>query len=1159
REYQWRGGGHIHCAIWVEPETKKEDVVKAEIPRGGPDKELQEELEMLVKRHQIHTCRADKCFVVGRKKKKVKNCRFGFPYRYCAETMPQEGSLRKLYRRRCHEDQRVVPYSYGLLLTMRAHVNIQEVQGAGWELYLAKYMTKPEPIKKVNWGKKVSKDSSDVERFLKMRLIGSVEANDHMLQFPAKSSNIEVIYLPIELPGDIERLVLKRNKDLPSDPNSEDVYYFSKIDKYLDRPINLRHLTYPEYYKDYTLRSAQKFERTGKDDDCSDIEESDELILKIEWLINLDTLISKENTEGTFMNECMIRNLWDHDSALDFLANAATMTFSKEKLMKIAGEMMNNNYITALDLEQFVGTLEIRDPHLRDFTDEHEIEDDNKDIEVNYPVQQIVHKPLQYYVDSFNKEQGQIFDTIRESFTERKQMCACIVGPAGTGKSHLLQGLCALIKELDIGAFQILAPTGSAAHLVKGQTIHSYFKIDLKNNSHLKINTIEGQMLQMCKVLFIDEMSMITSVVFEELEKTCRYMNKFKTSGKIQPFGGKHVILFGDPAQLPTRYHDHIYCKDIFRHFNIFVLQEIVRQDNKEFAQMLREVRLGHRTKEVIAYFKQRIDTLTYLYCKKLCVKITKNLLKCYEKFVGAIVILRRNLNTAAGHVNGRVAKVKVMGERYVIITTLDEPIEDIPITPIRQYLEYCGQEDRFIREQLPLELGWAVTIHRVQGMTLDDVYVYLDKDIFESGQAYTALSRPRKLENLRLLAFEPRKIKLHKYYKKLLEWVEKVNLLNPNREEYFPPPDKELKDQKRLKDYIDKIMKNKKPKDNKTLYPIFDKPIKPNDSKQTEALSSQDITEGLEGSQDITEGLEGFSLNTPTKNKRPPLDPEASPAKPKNLRFDEPMDTSELNTLDQYDDLPGVCTDLLHQLITERVFMWDCQQLRQTVLEQNSELCARVDDILNNSQPLTYTSRVKGRNYLLNDCNEIPQEMRQHYKGVSNRSDGNCWYHAVSRTLFGDTKYMPVIRFASLIAVLRHMNYFDDYSRRTIADGIHENARLMFTCLSISTLSDKEHITNRYYHTLKLPNYFSWAFRVAELATQISINRPIYVYTSQEHMASTWIAHSEEIQHKTPICIRHHQLHFEAIMPLPNAPLPVRPRAHNLMTDGPNLNPFCI
>ncbi|CAG2112763.1 unnamed protein product, partial [Medioppia subpectinata] len=231
REYQWRGGGHIHCAIWVEPETKKEDVVKAEIPRGGPDKELQEELEMLVKRHQIHTCRADKCFVVGRKKKKVKNCRFGFPYRYCEKTMPQEGNLRKLYRRRCKEDQRVVPYSYGLLLTMRAHVNIQEVQGAGWELYLAKYMTKPEPVKKVMWGKNVSKDASDVERFLKMRLIGSVEANDHMLQFPAKSSNIEVIYLPIELPGDIERLVLKRNKDLPSDPNSEDHKNLKKLVK----------------------------------------------------------------------------------------------------------------------------------------------------------------------------------------------------------------------------------------------------------------------------------------------------------------------------------------------------------------------------------------------------------------------------------------------------------------------------------------------------------------------------------------------------------------------------------------------------------------------------------------------------------------------------------------------------------------------------------------------------------------------------------------------------------------------------------------------------------------------------------------------------------------------------------------------------------------
>ena len=53
--------------------------------------------------------------------------------------------------------------------------------------------------------------------------------------------------------------------------------------------------------------------------------------------------------------------------------------------------------------------------------------------------------------------------------------------------------------------------------------------------------------------------------------------------------------------------------------------------------------------------------------------------------------------------------------------------------------------------EQLPVRLGWAVVIHKAQGMTLDNVSLDVGRGCFSHGQLYVALSRVRNLENLHL------------------------------------------------------------------------------------------------------------------------------------------------------------------------------------------------------------------------------------------------------------------------------------------------------------------------------------------------------------------------------------------------------------------------
>lgn len=74
-------------------------------------------------------------------------------------------------------------------------------------------------------------------------------------------------------------------------------------------------------------------------------------------------------------------------------------------------------------------------------------------------------------------------------------------------------------------------------------------------------------------------------------------------------------------------------------------------------------------------------------------------------------------------------------------------------------------------REQLPLILAWALSIHKAQGQTLERVKVDLGK-VFEKGQAYVALSRATTQQGLQVLNFNANKVMAHprvvQFYQKL-------------------------------------------------------------------------------------------------------------------------------------------------------------------------------------------------------------------------------------------------------------------------------------------------------------------------------------------------------------------------------------------------------
>ncbi len=383
-----------------------------------------------------------------------------------------------------------------------------------------------------------------------------------------------------------------------------------------------------------------------------------------------------------------------------------------------------------------------------------------------------------------------------------------ITGHAGTGKSYILDRLKERFKKLIV-----TSTTGIAAVNIKGQTIHSWAGIGLcrysveniVKNILTKKPTIKKN-IEKCKMLAIDEISMLNIRAFEYVDKVLRLVRE-----DDRPFGGIQVIFLGDFFQLPpveTQEDAQLsYCFEspVWSELNLknILLNENHRQSEENFIKALSNMRINALNNDDIKLLNTRntsfkgenhnilhifstnkeADSYNTMMFNSLNTQMREYLAEdgvlrdrdfVYENFtekeqivleifnkscradkliqlkIKSRVMLLINLDFKLGLVNGSCGVVRSFDEDNVTIEFDNGEIRNIE----RETFEYYFN-DKVIatRKQFPLKLAYAVTIHKSQGMTLDKLYVDC-KRIFERGQAYVAMSRVKTLSGLYLENF---------------------------------------------------------------------------------------------------------------------------------------------------------------------------------------------------------------------------------------------------------------------------------------------------------------------------------------------------------------------------------------------------------------------
>ncbi len=383
-----------------------------------------------------------------------------------------------------------------------------------------------------------------------------------------------------------------------------------------------------------------------------------------------------------------------------------------------------------------------------------------------------------------------------------------LTGGAGVGKSYTTTEIIRLYRSQNDEQVVALGSTGVSAVNIGGYTIHSFFVFGISSNfEELDQNDkrSRSRLLELKKILratdliIIDEISMVSSNMMEMISyrlSSMGYLGKLLFVGDffqlppVQKFGQNNPDIFGEKL--------YAFESDAWKSFSPIVIEltEMKRTSDAEFTHILQKVRVGECDHEVINYMLRLTNTQmknenpTFLFGRNNEVNSTnRNKLKAveadehllfatYEEHQGRVhekrlaswknmlpveeqltlkvgVPVLFTINKWGKYANGERGIIQRIEDEYIVVEK-----EKIFVRVERHdfdLMEMKSDDKGKIKSvtlatisQFPLKLAYAVTIHKSQGMSIDNLVCNVD-NIFAPSQFYVAISRAINPKNLRL------------------------------------------------------------------------------------------------------------------------------------------------------------------------------------------------------------------------------------------------------------------------------------------------------------------------------------------------------------------------------------------------------------------------